>query len=141
MSFSLMPAIVQASNRCRNLGDLTRFSTLTLGFFLHASLLIKECSDLEDTTGPKISYESFSQLSIYYKKTLSFIHISFQGMTKKRMQVEFLVSDLSENATFGFCETWLTPDHDVYLWNVASSTMKCLNVIDVQTMKKRRVAV
>ena len=83
---------------------------------------MKKCGDIEENPGAEISYESFSQLSAKYKKTLSFIHTNFQDVTKKRMQLKSFVSDMGKNAVIGISKTWLKPDDDSFLWNVASST-------------------
>ena len=84
---------------------------------------MKKCGDIEENPGPEISYESFFQLSVKYKRTLSFIHmVLLSRFNKKRMDLKSSVGDMGENAIIGISETWLTPDDDLALWNVASST-------------------
>ena len=64
----------------------------------------------------------FSQLTVKFKKPMSFIHINVQSVTKKRMQLNSIVSEMGENAIFGIYETGLTLDDDLCLRNIASST-------------------
>ena len=140
MSSYVKPAIVQKSILCETLGKLTQFSTLC--FFHCASFLGKNCSDTKKKLRPKSCYQNFSNLSVKYKKTLSFVDMSFEGVIEVieieiHTQLKSFVNDMSENAINGISETWFTPDDDLTLWHVASSTHDLFKCDRSRNVKKK----
>ena len=82
------------------------------------------CGDIELNPGPQMCYENFFKISEKYKNNLRFVHLNFQDVSKKHMQLKSFINDMGKNADIGISESWLTPNDKMSSWNVAPKTHK-----------------
>ena len=82
------------------------------------------CGDIELNPGPQMCYENFFKISKKYKNNLIFVHLNFQDVSKKHMQLKSFINDMGKNAIIGISESWLTPNDKMSSWNVAPKTHK-----------------
>ena len=141
MSYYLMPAIVSESIRCETFWDIWQYFERFSCFFLR--LLTHEKVRWHWTKSWSWNYLwNILPESVKCKKTLSFIHMKFRRVTKKRIRLKPFVSDMREKVIIVISETWLTHDDDLILWNVASSNHELFLFFDRSgNNEKRRVAV
>ena len=68
------------------------------------------CSDIELNRGPEMCYENLFKVSEKYKNNLRFVHLNFQDVSKKQMQMKSYNNDMGKNVIIGISENWLTPN-------------------------------
>ena len=96
------------------------------------------CGEIELNPGPQMCYENFFNISEKYKNNLRFVHLNFQDVSKKHMQLKSFIDDMGKNAIIGISESWLTPNDKMSSWNVAPKTRKFFRCDRGQLTVRRR---
>ena len=60
------------------------------------------CGDIDPNPGPEMWYENFFIVSEKYKNILRFVHLNFQDVSKKQMQLESSFNDMGKNVFWDF---------------------------------------
>ena len=85
----------------------------------------------------------FSQMSGKYRKTLSFVHMNFPSVPKKRTQSESFANEIKKQGLIDVSGSWLTTGVALLLYLNEASLLqpkKQLDVIGVLPLEKRRLA-
>ena len=72
---------------------------------MHAELLMLCCGDIELNPDPEMCYEYFFKDSEKYIDHLRFVHLNFQDVSKKQMQMKSIINDMGKNAIIGISES------------------------------------
>ena len=94
------------------------------------------CGDIE--VNPEMCYEYFFKVSEILKNNLRFVHLNFQDVSRKQMQLNSFIKDMSRNAIIGVSESWLTPNDKMFSWNVAPKTYKLFRCESNSTNCKKK---
>ena len=94
------------SSKC---GIKERRATTLTHFFLFALLLTQsgQSGDVEKNPGPIETIETVYGICSKNCSNLKFVHLNFQSIIRKRMQMKKFIDDMGENTIIGISETWL----------------------------------
>ena len=82
------------------------------------------CGDIELNPGLQMCYEYFFKVSEKFKNNLRFVHLNFQDVSKKQMQLMSFINDMGKNVNTGISENSPTTNEKMFSWNLATKTHK-----------------
>ena len=112
-----------------------RANTLT-HFFLFA-LLLTQSRDVEINPGPIETIETVYGICPKNCANLKFVHLNFQSIIRKRMQLKKFLDDMGENTIIGTSETWLKKEDSDNLWNLHPRTHAMFRYDRQSAVKKK----
>ena len=112
-----------------------RATTLT-HLFLFA-LLLTQSGDVEKNPGPIETIETVYGICSKNCANLKFVHLNFQSIIRKRMQLKKFLDDMGENTIIGISETWLKKEDSDNLWNFQPRTHAMFRYDRQSAVKKK----
>ena len=112
-----------------------RATTLT-HLFLFA-LLLTQRGDVEKNPGPIETIETVYGICSKNCANLKFVHLNFQSIIRKRMQLKKFFDDIGENTIIGISETWLKKEDSDNLWNLHPRTHAVFRYDRQSAVKKK----
>ena len=122
------------SSKC---GINERRATTLTHLFLSA-LLLTQSGDVEKNPGPIETIETVYGICSINCANLKFVHLNFQSIIRKRMQLKKFLDDMGKNTIIGISETWFKKEDSVNLWNLHPRTHAMFRYDRQSAVKKRK---
>ena len=113
-----------------------RATTLT-HLFLFA-LLLTQSGDVGKNPGLIETIETVYGICSKNCANLKFVHLNFQSISRKRMQLKKFLDDMGENTIIGISETWLKKEDSDILWNLHPRTHAMFRYDRQSAVKKKK---
>ena len=109
----------------------------TLTHFSLFALLLTQSGDVEKKPWSIETIETVYGICSKNCANLKFVHLNFQSIIRKRMQLKKFLDDMGENTTIGISETWLKKEDSDNLWNLHPRTHAMFRYDRQSAVKKK----